>query len=115
MEEYKRDVVSKPLEFRKLGKNTSEYTFDIYIVDMHQVYDEGREDEPLIGVNSVKEMFHSAVGLLSVAFNETEKTIFYEDFFHKSAKTLFCISKDDDCIDYLMNNNCQVNCYYLPH
>ncbi|VDK23170.1 unnamed protein product [Taenia asiatica] len=72
---------------------------------MARVYKEGKEDRRLIGENTVKEMFHTAVGLLSVSLVSMDKTTIYEALFEKSSVTLFFISRDDECTERLMETN----------
>lgn len=106
-------AVSRLPEIRLCDKNARTYVFDPYLVDMARVYKEGKEDRRLIGENTVKEMFHTAVGLLSVSLVSMDKTTIYEALFEKSSVTLLFISRDDECTERLMETNSLV-CYPSP-
>ena len=107
-------AISKLSEVRLTDKNMKVHIFDLYLVDISRVYKESIEDKPLIGVNSVKEMFHSAVGLLSVSLVSMDKTTLYEALFEKSSVTLFFVSRDDDCAGHILDTNCRVCFHFFP-
>ncbi|VDM16803.1 unnamed protein product [Hydatigera taeniaeformis] len=102
-------AISRLPEIKLFDKDARTYTFDLYLVDMARVYKEGKEDMRLIGENTVKEMFHTAVGLLSVSLVSMDKTTIYEALFEKSSVTIFIISRDDDCTGRLMETNSSIS------
>ncbi len=107
-------AVTRLPEIRLSDINARTFIFDLYVVDLARVYREGRENERLIGENTVKEMFHTAVGLLSVSLVSMDKTTIYDALFEKSSVTLLFVSRDDDCTDHIMEVNSRVR-FQLQH
>lgn len=106
-------AVTQLQQVRLIDKHMKERAFDVYLVDMHRVFKEGKEEELLIGVNSVKEMFQSTLGLVSVIFYEMTKIELCKILNKKSSATILFVSKDDDCADHLIAIDSQV-CLYCP-
>lgn len=96
-------------DLRVSDKNAKKFVFDLYLADLARVYKEKKEDQRLIGEHTPKEMFHTAVGLLSVSLVSMDKTTIYEALFEKSSVTLFFLSRDDDCTDHIMESNARVD------
>lgn len=101
-------AIARLPEISLSDKNAKTHTFDLYLIDLARVYKEGDEDKTLVGENTAKEMFHAAVGLLSISLVSMETATIYEALFEKSSVTLLFISKDSDCVDHVLDTNARV-------
>ncbi|KAM7541494.1 hypothetical protein Aperf_G00000045451 [Anoplocephala perfoliata] len=101
-------TIARLPEINLSDTNAKTYAFDPYLIDLARIYKEEEEDKILVGENTAKEMFHAAVGLLSISLVSMETATIYEALFDKSSVTLLFVSKDNDCADHILNTNSRI-------